>query len=103
MENKRELKDFIQDNRYLLTAMGVFGGLTALFQRLENASYLVLISFIMFILVGFETYAQFWKNKVKKTLRLLIFENLTITLIIAVSLHFCFLLFINHIFSICNN
>jgi hypothetical protein len=58
-----------------LIAMGVFGGLTTLFTRLENASYLVLISFMMFLVLSFEFWRKFPKT-FQTTLSLYIFENL---------------------------
>jgi hypothetical protein len=80
------LSDFIKANHDLLTAMGVFGGLTTLFTRLENASYLVLISFMMFLVLSFEFWRKFPKT-FQTTLSLYIFENLTFMLVISVSVY----------------
>jgi len=88
-ENRKEkidLKSFIEDNYRLLTAIGVFGGLTTLFTRLENASHLTLISFMMFLVLGFEFWRKFPKT-FQTTLSLYIFENLSIMLVISVSVY----------------
>ena len=86
MNEKKDLKWFINDNFRLLTAMGVFGGLTTLFTRLENASYLTFLSLMIFLVLSFE----FWR-KLPKTLQttfsLVIFENLSLMLVVSVTVY----------------
>jgi hypothetical protein len=85
-EQKTDLRDFIKDNYQLLTAMGVFGGLTTLFTRLENASYLSFLSFLMFIVLGIELCRKFPFIS-KATFTLYVFENLTLTLLFMVTVY----------------
>jgi hypothetical protein len=83
-EEKKDLKWFIDENYRLLTAMGVFGGLTTLFTRLEDASYLTFLSFLMFIILGIELYR---KSPASGTFSMYLFQNLIITLLAVVALY----------------
>lgn len=47
----------------MFSVLGVFGGLTALFTRLENASYLAFFSFIIFLLLDFDLWVKFPKSE----------------------------------------
>jgi len=80
------LRIFIEENYRLFTVMGVVGGLTALFTRLENAEYLAFISFIMFILLDFELWIAFPKSE-EASLNMKIFELLLQVLLVAVGVY----------------
>jgi hypothetical protein len=85
LAKKVSLPNFIEQNYRLLTTMGVFGGLTTLFTRLENASYLSVISFLMFIVIGIELYRKIPKEV--KSLSLAIFESLIVMLVISLTIY----------------
>jgi len=85
-EAKKDLKWFVKENYQLLTTMGVFGGLTALFVRLENASYLTLLSFLMFLVLSIEFWRSFPKT-FQSTYSLFVFENLSLALICSVAVY----------------
>ena len=57
------IRDFIDKNHRLFTVMGVFGGLAALFTRLENAEYLAFISFAILLLLDWELWITFPKSE----------------------------------------
>jgi len=59
--NKLTLREFINENYRLFTTMGVVGGLTTLFVRLEEGEYLVAIGFAMFFLLVLELWRAFPK------------------------------------------
>ncbi|MCJ7425352.1 hypothetical protein MUP01_13970 [Candidatus Bathyarchaeota archaeon] len=70
------LKAFINQNDKLFTAIGVTGGLAALFTRLEHAELLSFITFIMLILLDFELWRTFPKSE-EASFTLAIFEWLS--------------------------
>jgi len=57
------LHDFIDKNHRLFTVMGVFGGLAALFTRLEKAEYLAFTSFAILLLLDWELWRAFPKSE----------------------------------------
>ncbi|MFA5364056.1 MAG: hypothetical protein WC325_02615, partial [Candidatus Bathyarchaeia archaeon] len=85
-KKKVTIGDFIEENHKLFTVLGVFGGLTALFTRLENSSYLAAISFVLLILLDFELWIKFPKSE-EATFRLRVFEVLLQFLLMAVGLY----------------
>ncbi len=93
MDEKKDLRWFIQENYKLLTAMGVFGGLTTLFTRLENASYLAFLSLMMFLVLSYEVWTAFPKSKTAITL--IIFENLSLTLVGGVLVYILLYYYVN--------
>jgi len=60
---KISLEQFIVDHHHMFTVVGVFGGLTALFAKLENASFLAFFSFIMFIFLDIDIWIRFPKSE----------------------------------------
>lgn len=80
---KVTLSDFIEENYKLLASMGVFGGLTTLFTRIENAEYIVFLSFMMFLVLGAELWTRFPKDK-ETSLKLNIFQNLMLSLVLSI-------------------
>jgi len=65
------LEEFIKEHYYMFTVLGVFGGLTALFTRLEDASYLAFLSFIIFIILDLDIWIKFPKSEeASRTLQL---------------------------------
>lgn len=72
-KRKITLKEFINNNYHLFTAIGVIGGLAALFTRLENAQYLAFISFVLLILLDWELWTAFPKSE-EASVTLKIFE-----------------------------
>jgi hypothetical protein len=83
LPRKVDLREFVKENYQLLASMGVFGGLTALFTRIENAEYLSFVSFMMFVVLGFELWAKFPIRK-EESLNLIIFEYLSYSLVLSV-------------------
>lgn len=72
---KISIEQFIKDHYQMFTVLGVFGGLTALFVKLENAAYLSFMSFLIFILINLELWVKFPKSE-EANLSLKIFEGL---------------------------
>lgn len=70
----------------MFTVLGVFGGLTALFTRLEDASYLAAISFVLFLLLDFELWIKFPKSE-EASLRLKFFEVFMQMLLFAIGIY----------------
>jgi hypothetical protein len=89
-ETKYEtLTDFIKDNHDLLTAMGVFGGLTALFTRIEPegmGNFLAFWSFTIFFVLSWELYTKFPKLETFNN-RLVLFQLLLISLGVTIFLY----------------
>lgn len=71
--DKIGLEEFIKEHHEMFTVIGVFGGLTALFAKLENASYLAFFSFLMFLLLDVTIWIKFPKSE-EASLSLKIFE-----------------------------
>ena len=84
MSEKVSLKQFIDENYRLFTAMGVTAGLTALFTRLENAEYLVFLSFVMFVLLEIELLLSL-KGVKETSYNMALFKLLSLYLLVAVS------------------
>jgi len=83
------LSDFIKDNHELLTAMGVFGGLTALFTRIEPegmGNFLAFWSFTIFFVLSWELYTKFPKLETFNN-RLVLFQLLLICLGVTIFLY----------------
>jgi hypothetical protein len=72
---KISLEQFIIDHYQMFTVLGVFGGLTALFVRLENAAYLSFLSFVIFVFLNLDLWVKFPKSE-KASLSLKVFEGL---------------------------
>jgi hypothetical protein len=62
-KKKVSLKEFVDSNHNLLTAIGVMGALVALFTRLENSEYLTFFSFAMLLLLDWELWVSFPKSE----------------------------------------
>lgn len=60
---KLSLKEYIDDNDKLLTAMGVMGGLAAFFTTVKDGQYLAFLSFAMLLVLDVELIIEFYKNK----------------------------------------
>jgi hypothetical protein len=90
IEIKNEtLSDFIKENHDLLTAMGVFGGLTALFTRIEPegmGNFLAFWSFTIFFVLSWELYTKFPKLETFNN-RLVLFQLLLISLSVTIFLY----------------
>lgn len=63
MKKRASLKDFIDENDTLLTAMGVMGALAALFTTVKNGQYLAFLSFAMLLVLDVELVRSFYVNK----------------------------------------
>lgn len=72
---KTTLRDFIEKNHNLFTVMGVFAALTALFTRFENAEYLVVISFLIFLVLDIQLWVLFPKSE-HASFSIVVFEDL---------------------------
>jgi len=83
---KTSLEQFVKDHHYMFAVLGVFGGLTALFTRLENASYLAFLSFIIFLLLDLDLWVKFPKSD-EASLALRIFEVLLQIYLIAIGVY----------------
>ena len=81
-QNDDALFEFIEDNHKLLTVIGVFGGLTALFTGITYGEILVFLSFLMFLLLNWELYSRFPKWEKINSIKLLIFRGLSIVFVI---------------------
>jgi hypothetical protein len=93
------LSDFIKANNYLLTAMGVFGGLTAFFTKIqpeEIGNLLAFWSFTIFFVLGWELYTKFPKLETFNS-RLVLFQLLLICLSITI---FSYLLIVYTAYSL---
>lgn len=73
---KKALKEFINDNDKLFTAIGVAGALAALFTQLKNAELLSFITFLMLLVLDFELWRAFPKSE-EASLTLAVFEWLS--------------------------
>lgn len=73
------LRDFIGDNYRLIATMGLTGALAALFARLKNAEYLVVICSVMFVLVNLKLLMAF-RGIEKPCLNMKIFRVLLLPL-----------------------
>jgi hypothetical protein len=80
---KITLRSFIEKNYQLITSIGVFGALTTLFTRLENASYLSFVTFAMFFILTWEFVDSFPVIE-KSSIRFVAFELLTMILMVFV-------------------
>jgi hypothetical protein len=60
---KVSLDQFVEEHYRMFAVIGVFGGLTALFSRLENASYLSFLSFLVFIILNLNLWIKFPKSE----------------------------------------
>jgi hypothetical protein len=83
---KISLEQFISDHHQMFTVIGVFGGLTALFAKLENASYLAFFSFLMFILLDVDIWIRFPKSE-EASLSLKIFEALSQLYVVLIGIY----------------
>lgn len=83
---KISLEQFIIDHYHMFTVVGVFGGLTALFAKLENASYLAFYSFLMFIILDVDIWIKFPKSE-EASLSLKIFEALSQLYVILIGVY----------------
>lgn len=72
---KTSLKEFIDDNHNLLTVLGIFVALAALFSQKENSIPIVFFALVMSSILFLETYIQFPKWS-QSSLILRIFQNL---------------------------
>jgi hypothetical protein len=54
------LKEFIDENDKLLTAMGVMGALAALFTTVKNGQYLAFLAFTMLLVLDVELVRSFY-------------------------------------------
>lgn len=88
MSKKVTLREFIEENYRLFTTIGVAGGLTAVFTRLENAEYLAFLSFIMLILLDWELWVAFPKSE-EASITLTVFEWLLQIFLFAVGGYIC--------------
>lgn len=91
-DSPKTLESFIEKYEKLLTVMGVFGGLTALFTQIEGGTILVFLTFSIFFLLGMELYAKFpaWKELAKggeDAIRLFIFRILLTVLVIGIAVY----------------
>jgi hypothetical protein len=80
------LEQFIREHHEMFTVIGVFGGLTALFAKLENASYLAFFSFLMFILLDVDIWIRFPKSE-EASLSLKIFEALSQLYVVLIGIY----------------
>lgn len=86
-ENEKiALRSFIRENYQLIASIGVFGALTTLFTRLENASYLSFVTFAMFFILTWE-FVDSFPDIEKSSIRFIAFELLTMILMIFVGLY----------------
>lgn len=60
---KVSLEQFVNKHYRMFAVIGVFGGLTALFSRLEDASYLSFLSFLAFIILNLDLWRKFPKSE----------------------------------------
>jgi len=87
-KKKKSLKVFIDENYHLFTVMGVFGGLAALFTRLENAEYLAFLTFTMLIFLDWELWTSFPKSD-EASVNLKIFEWLSQIFLVMIAVYLC--------------
>jgi hypothetical protein len=83
---KISLEQFISDHYHMFTVIGVFGGLTAVFAKLENASYLAFYSFLMFIILDVDVWIKFPKSE-EASLSLKIFEGVSQLYVMLIGLY----------------
>jgi hypothetical protein len=69
------LKEFINDNDKLLTAMGVMGALAALFTTVKDGQFLSFLAFAMLLVLDIELVHTFYKSRGWSE-TLIIFETL---------------------------
>lgn len=88
-QKKETLSDFINANDKLLTTMGVFGALTALFTTIENGEILSFLSFFIFLVLGWELFSRFpkWRKWRESTIKLFIFRILSVVLVFGVAVY----------------
>jgi hypothetical protein len=60
---RTSLKEFINDNDKLFTAIGVMGALAALFTTLKNGQYIAFLSFAMLLVLNVELMINLHKTK----------------------------------------
>jgi hypothetical protein len=90
-ENKSKkvtIRDFIDVNHKLFTTMGVFGGLAALFTKLQNAEYLAFFCFVILILLDWELLVAFPKSE-EATWTITIFEYVSQMFMIGIGGYLC--------------
>jgi hypothetical protein len=75
-KKKVSLRQFINENYYLFTTIGVIGGLAALFTRLENGELLSFTTFVMLLLLDFELWRTFPRSE-EASVTLAVFEWLS--------------------------
>jgi hypothetical protein len=83
---KIALRNYIRENYQLIASIGVFGALTTLFTRLENAPYLSFVTFAMFFILTWE-FVDSFPDMEKSSMRFIAFEMLTMILMIFVGLY----------------
>jgi hypothetical protein len=69
------LKEFIDDNDKLLTAMGVMGALAALFTTVKDGQFLAFLAFAMLLVLDVELVHTFYKTRGGSE-TLIVFESL---------------------------
>jgi len=99
-KNDDPLFKFIEKNHNLLTAIGVFGGLTALFTRVTNGEILVFLSFLMFLFLSWELYTRFPKWKKIESIKLFIFRILIVVIVIGIVIYLSYYYFAYFILSL---
>jgi hypothetical protein len=72
-KKKVTLREFINENDKLFTAIGVVGALAALFTKVENGELLSFISFVMLLVLDFELWRAFPRSE-EASLTMAIFE-----------------------------
>ncbi len=86
MSEETSLSQFVRNNSHLIASLGVFGALTTLFTKIDNAQYLSFVSFAIFFVLMWEFLEQFPEIKIS-SIRFIAFEMLTATLLIFVALY----------------
>lgn len=71
---KKTLKEFIDDNDKLLTAIGVMGALAALFTTMKNGEYVAFLSFLLLFILDFQLFMLIPKIG-DSSISLLVFET----------------------------
>ena len=89
-QKKKTLKEFIEYNYHLLTAIGVFGVLTILFTSIENGQALSFLSFFVFFVLCWELLEPKmvkWEEWEHNTFKLNIFKTLLFLLVISLAFY----------------
>ena len=100
------LRDFVNGNDKMLTAIGVFGGLTLLFTAIENVEVFYFISLFIFFMSVRELNIRF-PNWRESTIELFLFRVLCFVLFFGVFVYSSYSYFFNlgffpfFIFSLC--